>query len=151
MGCRPYVSILASNPTQYKYGRAVLYYHNDILIGKFFMQKCIRVKQNLYSISCVSGIGLLGKSKHYGGLYYTGNDTFESVVNDIIGGIINYTIDDTIKKQKVYGWLPIATRRENLHQVMFAMGATIKKDENGDVFITVLTTNTSKANNESKT
>ena len=145
LGCRPYVSILASNPTQYKYGRAVLYYHNDILIGKFFMQKCIRVKKNLYSISCVSGIGLLGKSKHYGGLYYTGNDTFESVVNDIIGGIINYTIDDTIKKQKVYGWLPIATRRENLHQVMFAMGATIKKDENGDVFITVLTTNTSKA------
>lgn len=145
LGCRPYVSVLATNPTQYKYGRAVLYYHNDILIGKFFMQKCIRVKKNLYSISCVSGIGLLGKSKHYGGLYYTGNDTFESVVNDIIGGIINYTIDDTIKKQKVYGWLPIATRRENLHQVMFAMGATIKKDENGDVFITVLTTNTSKA------
>ena len=145
LGCRPYVSILASNPTQYKYGRAVLYYHNDILIGNFFMQKCIRVKKNLYSISCVSGIGLLGKSKHYGGLYYTGNDTFESVVNDIIGGIINYTIDDTIKNQKVYGWLPIATRRENLHQVMFAMGATIKKDENGDVFITVLTTNTSKA------
>lgn len=145
LGCRPYVSILASNPTQYKYGRAVLYYHNDILIGKFFMQKCIRVKKNLYSISCVSGIGLLGKSKHYGGLYYTGNDTFESVVNDIIGGIINYTIDDTIKQQKVYGWLPIATRRENLHQVMFAMGATIKKDENGDVFITVLATNTSKA------
>ena len=25
LGCRPYVSILASNPTQYKYGRAVLY------------------------------------------------------------------------------------------------------------------------------
>ena len=150
LGCRPYVSILASNPTQYKYGRAVLYYHNDILIGKFFMQKCIRVKKNLYSISCVSGIGLLGKSKHYGGLYYTGTDTFASVVQDIIGGIVTYTIDPTIKDQKVFGWLPIATRRENLHQILFAMGATIKKDDSGDMFITVLSSATTKEIEDSR-
>lgn len=138
LGCRPYFTVLAANPSQYKYGRAVLYYHDAVLIGKFFMQKCLRVKKNLYSISCVSGIGLLGKSKHYGGFYYTGTDTFADVVADIIGGLITYTIDETISKQKIYGWLPIATRRENLHQVLFAMGATVKKDESGDLFITVL-------------
>lgn len=142
LGCRPYFSVLASDPKQYKYGRAVLYYHDGVLIGKFFMQKCLRVKKHLYSISCVSGIGLLGKSKHYGGLYYTGADTFASVVKDVIGGLVTYTIDETISSQKVYGWLPIATRRENLHQLMFAMGATIKKDENGDMFITVLSSST---------
>lgn len=142
LGCRPYFSVLASDPKQYKYGRAVLYYHDGVLIGKFYMQKCLRVKKHLYSISCVSGIGLLGKSKHYGGLYYTGADTFASVVKDVIGGLVTYTIDETISSQKVYGWLPIATRRENLHQLMFAMGATIKKDENGDMFITVLSSST---------
>lgn len=142
LGCRPYVSVLASNPKQYKYGRSVLYYHDGVLIGKFFMQKCLRVKKHLYSISCVSGVGLLGKSKHYGGLYYTGADTFASVVDDVIGGLVTYSIDETIRNQKVYGWLPIATRRENLHQLMFAMGATIKKDTNGDMFITVLSSTT---------
>lgn len=142
LGCRPYFTVLAANPSQYKYGRAVLYYHDNVLIGKFFMQKCLRVKKNLYSISCVSGIGLLGKSKHYGGFYYTGTDTFADVVADVIGGLIFYTIDETIAKQKIYGWLPIATRRENLHQVLFAMGATVKKDAGGDLFITVLSSTT---------
>ena len=144
LGCRPFVSVLSNDPSQYKYGRAVLYYHNNALVGKFYMQKCLRVKKNLYSISCVSSIGLLGKSKHYGGLYYTGTDTFASVVQDIIGGIVTYTIDPTIKDQKVFGWLPIATRRENLHQLLFAMGATIKKDDSGDMFITVLSSATTK-------
>ena len=131
-------------PTEYKYGRPVLYYHDNALIGKFFMQKCTRVKKDMYSISCVSGIGLLDKSKHYGGLYTTGKDTVSSVVADIIGGLVPYTIDETIANQKVFGWLPIATRRENLHQLLFAMGATIKKDENGDMFITVLSFTTTK-------
>lgn len=135
---------LGSDPTEYKYGRPVLYYHDDVLIGKFFMQKCTRVKKDMYSISCVSGIGLLDKSKHYGGLYTTGEDTFSSVVADIIGGLIPYTVDETIASQKVFGWLPVATRRENLHQLLFAMGATIKKDENGDIFITVLSFTTTK-------
>lgn len=145
LGCKPYFTVLASNPTQYRYGRAVLYYHDNILIGKFYMQRCLRVKKNLYSISCVSGIGLLEKSKHYGGLYVTGNDTFASVVADVIGGLVPYTIDETIASQRVLGWLPIATRRENLHQLLFAMGATIKKDENGDMFITVLSLTTTKS------
>lgn len=144
LGCKPYFTVLASNPAQYKYGRAVLYYHDGNLIGKFYMQRCLRVKKNLYSISCVSGIGLLEKSKHYGGLYVTGSDTFASVVADVIGGLVPYTIDETIASQKVFGWLPIATRRENLHQLLFAMGATIKKDENGDMFITVLSITTTK-------
>lgn len=142
IGCRPYFSALTSDPSQYKYGREVLYYHNNALIGKFYMQKCLRVKKHLYSISCVSAIGLLGKSKHYGGLYYTGTDTLASVVADIIGGLAPYTMDETIASQKIYGWLPVATRRENLHQVLFALGATIKKDASGDMFITVLSSDT---------
>lgn len=142
LGCRPYFSALTSDPAQYKYGRTVLYYHDNALIGKFYMQKCIRVKKHLYSISCVSAVGMLGKSKHYGGLYYTGNDTLSSVVADIIGGLVPYTMDETIANQKVYGWLPVATRRENLHQALFALGATVKKDASGDMFITVLSSDT---------
>lgn len=142
LGCRPYFSALTSDPAQYKYGRTVLYYHDNALIGKFYMRKCIRVKKHLYSISCVSAVGMLGKSKHYGGLYYTGNDTLSSVVADIIGGLVPYTMDETIANQKVYGWLPVATRRENLHQALFALGATVKKDASGDMFITVLSSDT---------
>lgn len=155
--------IYSESLLQYKYGQPVFYHHipdhlvapgenrqTGSLVGKFFLQKCYRVGKNLYSISCVSGVGLLGKSKHYGGLYSTGTDTFAAVVADIIGDITAYTIDETIAKQKVYGWLPVATRRENLHQVLFAMGAAIKKDKNGDLFITVLNSTTAKNIPDSK-
>ena len=99
------------DPKQYKFGRPVYYYHDGKRIGKFFMQKCIRVKKDAYSISCMSAIGLLGKSKHYGGVYFSGEDTFATVVADILGGIVPYTIDATIANQKVFGWLPVATRK----------------------------------------
>lgn len=141
IGCRPYISILLTDPKQYKYGQPVIYEHNNSMVGKFYMQKCTRIKKDLYSISCVSGVGLLNKSKHYGGMY-TGSTTFADAVDDIIGSIVPHTIDPTIARQRVYGWLPISTRRENLHQLLFSLGATIKKDADGDLFITVLSSST---------
>lgn len=34
----------------------------------------------------------------------------------------------------IYGWLPIASRRENLHQLLFACGVMMDKDSNGDIY-----------------
>jgi len=62
----------------------------------------------------------------------------------VIGGKIPYTIKPVFSKIKLYGWLPVATRRANLQQVLFACGGCIKRNEDGDAYITTLDTTTPK-------
>jgi len=133
----PWVRLLVHDPAAYAYGAAVLAYHDDALLGKFYMQSCKRVSRFAWQIEAVSPIGLLDKQLHYGGVYGSGA-TFSSVAASIIGGAIPYTINPALVNQQVRGWLPVATRRENLHQLLFAMGACVQKDDNGDVYITYL-------------
>ena len=44
---------------------------------------------------------------------------------------IPYIIQSKFAGIKLYGWLPVATRRANLAQVLFAIGAHAKTDQNG--------------------
>lgn len=107
-------------------------YQDDIKIGIFYVQSVERVAANLYSFYAVSAIGLLDQMKHYGGIY-TGQ-TMQEIVSDICGNIPFY-IKHNLKNIKLYGWLPIATSRENLSQVLMATGACIKTDMDGIVRI----------------
>ena len=136
LGVRPWVRLLTNDPTAYTYGVPVLCYWKGELLGKFYMTSILRVGKALWQITAVSAVGLLGKQRHYGGIYR--GETFEAVAAEIIGGAVPYTIDDILKNQAVYGYIPVATRRDNLHQLLFAMGASIRKDSGGDIFITAL-------------
>lgn len=136
LGVRPWVRLLVNDPASYTYGAAVLCYWKEKLLGKFYMSSMLRVGKGLWQIAAVSPVGLLGKQRHYGGIYR--GETFETVTADIIGGAVPYSIDDILKNQAVYGYLPVNTRRDNLHQLLFAMGASVRKDEGGDIFITAL-------------
>lgn len=81
-------------------------------------------------MTSMSAIGLLDTQKHRGGIY-TGQ-TFQEVLEEIIAGAINYTVSDEVKSIKVYGWLPYTTKRDNLHQLLFACGVACGKDGAGD-------------------
>ena len=131
---------LANNVADWNYGDPVCYYHNGNLIGKFYVESVERVGKTAYRVKGISGVGLLANTQHYGGIYF--GIKMADLIGDIIGGKISYTIDPMIANQQLYGWLPIATRRENLHQVLFAMGASVKKDEEGEIFITALSKDT---------
>lgn len=124
------------------YGEAVTYQHDNALIGKFFLSSVKRAGASAYDLSCVSAVGLLAGSMHLGGLY-TGQMA-AVVLADIIGGMVEYTVDDKVKSVKVYGWLPYATRRDNLHQLLFAVGASITKTVAGTLNIKYLTANDPK-------
>lgn len=135
-----YANVKNPNIESYVYGTPVFYYHNDVLLGKFYVENVSRTGKYTYLISCISGIGLLKNSQHYGGIY--NGTTFAELADEIIGGIIPYTLDPLIANQPIYGWLPIGSRRENLHQLLFAMSASIRKDQNGDVYVTILDADT---------
>lgn len=114
--------------TQFVRNTPLTYYHDDVQMGIFYVQKISRTTVCTYRFECTSTIGLLDESYHNGGIY-TG-ETVKEVVEDICGPYPVW-IKTNIQNIQLYGWLPIATRRENLSQLLFAIGATLKVDYNG--------------------
>lgn len=113
------------------YATPIRYYSNGTLIGKFYSQRIVRTGKTLFSILAVSAIGVLDGQTHYGGIY--SGQTFEEVARDIIGKQFSFSCDDDVRNINIVGWLPIGTRRENLHQLLFACGVALYKDKNGDI------------------
>ena len=131
---------LAVDLTKFTYGTPCTYYQDDTLFGKFYLVKVKRTSRYEFNFEFQSAIGLLEDTQHYGG-YYKAKIASE-LIEEIIGGKIPYTIKQVFSKIKLYGWLPISTRRDNLKQVLFACGGCIKKNSEGNVYITTLDVNT---------
>lgn len=129
------------------YGSQVTFYKDDALYGKYYLVSVERQTKNEYILNVQSSIGLLDDTMHYGGIY--SGEYASAIIQDIIGGKIAYTEHNIFSKIKVYGWLPVATRRENLKQLLFAVGGCVKK-KNGDVYFTTLTVDAPKAIPENK-
>ena len=118
------------------YGTPVEYYRNGKLAGKFFKQSIQRTGKTAFKLSAASSIGLLEYLQHRGGLYR--NVPFETVLAEILGGVIPYTVDDALKNVLVLGWLPYASKRSNLQQLLMATGASVRKDADFNVVFTFL-------------
>lgn len=126
--CYPGTGFLDKLP----YGTPIWYYSDDILIGKFYSKQVVRSGKTRFDITAVSYSGIMDGQQHYGGIY-TGQ-TFQEVAADIIGNSDLFTCSDDVASIKVYGWLPIASRRDNLHQLIFACGVMLDKDSNGKMY-----------------
>lgn len=123
----------------YSYGTECFYYHSSNLFGKFYISKIEQVDRLDWKFSCVSAIGLLVNNYHYGGVYQ--GTPAETVITEVIGGLVPFTCDSSLDKVKIYGWLPKATRRDNLKRVLFAANAFVTKDSNGDMVFKAFTEN----------
>lgn len=121
--------LTGQNLTAFTYGAPVSWTHNGNLIISQFLKDVSRIGKYKFRLSCVSGVGLIAESRHYGGLY--SGTLFSTVLADIIGGAFTYTIDSEIAAIPVYGWLPVATRRENLQQLLSSSGAVIRTNAQG--------------------
>lgn len=117
----------------YKYGDIAFCYHEDNMIGKFRIDSVKRTGKYEYKLACISDVGLLATSYHYGGLY-TGQPV-SSVLFDIIGNIIPYKLDESLASVPVYGLLRKKTRRDNLRDLLFAIGGQLGKDSDGTLTI----------------
>lgn len=122
--------------TTYDYGTPVEYYHNDELVAKFYLDSIKRVGRNLYEMYCVSAIGMLINIPHKGGIY-TGTPAGDIIAE--LMGEFEYSIDEDVATVQIYGHLPYSNCRDNLHQVLFALGASITKSEDGEIAIRYMT------------
>lgn len=131
-------------------GTPVRYYVNDNLVGKFYAQPATRENRLVYDITAISAIGLLSKQAHKGGLY--NGETFAEVATDIIGGAFTFSCSPDVGSIPIVGWIPFSKdARENLHQLLFAYGVMVFKDEAGDVYFDFANTNFRKTIGADKT
>ena len=118
------------------YGTPVRWECDARTIAAFYLRNVERVGKYLFRLAMISGVGLLDREDHAGGVY-TGQ-TFAAVAADIIGGRFPCTVAPALADQQVYGWLPYDTRRNNLHQLLFALGASLRRDPSGAAQIVFL-------------
>lgn len=104
------------------------YYRAGRLRGVYYVQDIERIGPIRYQITAQSAVALLDRGRHMGGIY-TGQEAGE-VLPDIAGSV-PIIVKTSLAKQKLYGWLPIASPRANMTQALFALGASIRTELDG--------------------
>lgn len=116
----------------------VEYFRNGHRVGVYYLQTVERVGSDAYTLSALSALGRLITMRHVGGIY-TGQTVAEVVPQ--ICGPVEVMIESVYASRQLYGYLPYSnpdtrtgngrSARDNLSQVLFAIGASLGTDENG--------------------
>lgn len=111
----------------------IIVYRGGEIKARFVSSGVSRIGPVTYQLTGRSPMGALTGMVHTGGIY-TGQ-TVEEVVKEICGSIPSL-IKSVYAGVKLYGWLPYAdgkerSARDNLAQVLFAIGAYLRTDLNG--------------------
>lgn len=111
----------------------IVIYRNNAIKARFVKRGVSRIGPNTYSLIGRSPMGALTGMIHSGGIY-TGQ-TIDEVAKKICGSI-PILVKTVYAETKLYGWLPYAngkdrSARDNLVQVLFAIGAYLRTDLNG--------------------
>lgn len=111
----------------------IIVYRSGEIKARFVSSGVSRIGPVTYQLTGRSPMGALTGMVHTGGIY-TGQ-TVEEVVKEICGNIPSL-IKSVYAGVKLYGWLPYAdgkerSARDNLAQVLFAIGAYLRTDLNG--------------------
>lgn len=117
--------------TSFRRNEKLLHYHGEELRGTYYLQSVTRTGRATYELSAGDALALLDQSSHMGGIY-TG-ETVAELVADICN--IPAVVQSKFASIRLYGWLPVAKRRENLTQVLFAVGASARVDRHGTLRI----------------
>lgn len=111
----------------------IVIYRNNAIKARFVKRGVSRIGPNTYSLIGRSPMGALTGMIQSGGIY-TGQ-TVAEVAKEICGSI-PILVKTVYAETKLYGWLPYAngkdrSARDNLVQVLFAIGAYLRADLNG--------------------
>lgn len=116
-------------------GDTLEYEKDGSFIGKFYLRDVKRVGKHAYDFSSVSAIGKLEDTIHYGGIY--SGETVAEIVAELLEGI-SYEIEALVGDIRLYGWLPIDTKRNNLQQITIATAIAVRTKPDGTLLLTAL-------------
>ncbi len=116
------------------YGTEARLYRRGKLFMKLYKDNTAsrKITPTKYSISLISAIGLFENQKHLGGFY--NGVRFDSVLQEIIGDVVPYTVEEDVASLLVRGgYLPHQSKRDSLHNLCFAYGVMIGRNEAGNM------------------
>lgn len=134
------VTVFSSNKAIMGFAKndKVEYFRDGRRVGVYYLQTVERVGSAAYTLSALSALGRLITMRHVGGIY-TGQTVAEVVPQ--ICGPVEVMIESVYASRQLYGYLPYSnpdtrtgngrSARDNLSQVLFAIGASLGTDENG--------------------
>lgn len=120
-------------------GEPLVYRYRGERVGTFYAQSVERTGQDTYHFTALSAVGRLMGKTHYGGMY-TGQSAQEVILDICAGTGVPVIIKTAFAGYRLYGWLPVASARDNLAQVLFAIGAALRTDSSGVLRVTSLYT-----------
>lgn len=138
-------------PADIPYGTPVWYFTDGRVAGKYYFHYAERVGRTQWLIHAISIIGLLDMEMHRGGVY-TGLD-FAHVLTEFLGGsvgessngftavtggMVDCLVADALAITTVHGLLPYATKRANLHQLIFDYCVNLSKADDGTLIFSYL-------------
>ncbi|MCM1192028.1 MAG: hypothetical protein NC123_16795 [Butyrivibrio sp.] len=109
--------------------------NKEVPCGRFYIETW-KSEKNIISFSLIDMIGLLDKTKFYGGEIYNGCPAGE-IISAIMksAGVEDYTVAGNVWEVLLSGHIPICTHREALQQVAFACGAIVDCGRQGGINI----------------
>lgn len=107
------------------YGTPIFWFVSSAFFAKGYVSDITRVGKYAWKITASSGVGLLDSKMHSGGIYR--GTTAGTIIASIIGSTFSFTVASNVASIPVYGHLPYDTARNNLHRLLFAIGASLVK------------------------
>ena len=112
-----------------EYATPVLYYSDNVLTGKYFVQSITREQRDIYMVHAISQIGLMSRRWCEPKLFK--HISLSSALEHIIGtsgSQYTYSIAPELSDLCIEGFLPRSTQRDALHQLLFAYDIHITRD-----------------------
>lgn len=128
----------------------VWWYHGDRCLGQFYLQEIRRTGKTQFTLTAQSFVGLLDAFPFYGAVF--NGEALIAVLTKIIltdgmvdhdgtphqdrsaailDGFLNLLWADEIFPLKIYGAIPICTKRKALQHVLFAYSLALRRTETG--------------------
>lgn len=113
-------------------------YHDNTLIGKYYLKTSERRADRTYNIECTDAIGLLDNEPFSGGVYT--NKSARALANELLNGLFELNEIGTIADKNLTGVILEGTVRTALQQVFFAWGVIPVTDRYDGITIRELST-----------
>ena len=133
---------------------SVWWYHGDRCLGQFYLQEIRRTGKTQFTLTAQSIVGLLDAYPYYGrvfdgdllrvaisniflsnGMVYGTNPVRNDASPAIIAALNNLGWAGNTYNTRVYGAIPVCTKREALQHVLFAYSLTLRRTESGGLEI----------------
>ncbi len=108
-------------------------------LGDYYLEDWSTPREYIYKFRCVDIIGVLDKITYDGG-FWTSLTAAQTVLSSILSEHnISFALGSSLSGKRVKGWIKPGTVREAIHQVAFAIGATVTSTPTDGLIFTSVT------------